>query len=60
MPQHLTLRTGARAGMLVLLSAALPTAAYAHAGESIAPHDLWSSWTLSLPIVLPLVVVLVL
>ena len=60
MPQHLTRRAAAPAVVLALASAASPARAWAHAGEPIAPHDFWSAWTLSLPIVLPLVATLVL
>jgi len=45
---------------LALASAACPTIAWAHQGEAVQPHDLWSAWTLSLPIILPLVATLVL
>src|SRR6476661_4466292 len=45
---------------LALASAACPTIAWAHQGEPVQPHDLWSAWTLSLPITLPLVATLVL
>ena len=37
-----------------------PASARAHTGLAIAPDDLWSSWTLSLPITLPLAATLVL
>jgi len=56
MPQHLTRRALA----LATASMAMPAVAWAHAGEPIQPHDLWSSWTLSLPIVIPLVATLLL
>lgn len=60
MPRHLSRRVLASAATLGLAGAALPTAAWAHAGAPVAPHDLWSAWTLSLPITLPLVATLVL
>jgi len=44
----------------VLALAATPAVALAHEGAPIAPHDLWSSWTLDLPIVLPLAATLAL
>jgi putative membrane protein len=55
MPQHLTRRVLA----LAVASSAWPELAWAHADVPVQPHDLWSSWTLSLPIVIPLVVTLV-
>ena len=60
MPEHLIRRRAAAATALIGASAAWPAVAWAHAGEPIAPHDLWSAWTLSLPIVIPLVATLVL
>ena len=46
-----------------LLAAALlvsPAVAWAHSGEPIAPHEFWGAWTLSVPIVLPLLVTIAL
>jgi putative membrane protein len=42
------------------LVAAFPAIAMAHDGAPLEPHDLWSAWTLSLPITVPLVATLVL
>ena len=60
MPQHLSCRSAAPAAALAVALAASPAVAWAHAGEPIEPHDFWSAWTLSLPIVIPLVATLLL
>lgn len=49
-----------RGVVLLLATVALPARAWAHSGEAIQPHDLWSSWTWSLPITVPLALTLVL
>lgn len=49
-----------RVAAALLLVAACPSAALAHAGAPLAPHDLRGAWTLSLPIVLPLAATIVL
>ena len=60
MPEHLSRRSLARSLALLLASAASPATLLAHTGEPLAPHDLWSAWTLSLPIVIPLALTLLL
>lgn len=55
MSLHLTSR---RALAAVVASCALPASAWAHAGEPLQPHDLWSAWTWSPSITIPLVVTL--
>jgi putative membrane protein len=54
MPEHLSRRAIAGAVVVLLASAASPAVAWAHAGAKIEPHDLWSAWTLSLAITIPL------
>jgi cytochrome c oxidase assembly factor CtaG len=50
-----------RRGLGVLVaSCMLPATAWAHAGEPLQPHDLWSAWTWSPAITIPLVVTLAL
>jgi cytochrome c oxidase assembly factor CtaG len=39
----------------IALIAATPAIAMAHDGAPVEPHDLWSAWTFSLPIVIPLI-----
>ena len=58
----MTLRAVAprRVASVALASAALPAVARAHAGQPIAPHDIWSAWTWSLAITVPLAATLVL
>ena len=60
MPQHLSRRALASSFALVLAVAMSPAPAWAHAGAPVQPHDLWSAWTLSLPITLPLAATLIL
>ena len=57
MQRHLSTRAAVVATLLV---AASPATLSAHTGVPIAPHDLWSAWTWSLPISVPLVLTLVL
>jgi len=49
-----------RAMALVVASCVFPACAWAHAGEPIEPHDLWSAWTWSPAITIPLALTLVL
>jgi putative membrane protein len=44
-----------RAALVPLALAALPRAAWAHAGRAPEPHDLWSSWTFAPAVVVGLV-----
>ncbi|MFL5560328.1 MAG: cytochrome c oxidase assembly protein [Gemmatimonadaceae bacterium] len=46
--------------LVVLLLAALPATAWAHAGESLQPYDLWQAWTWSPAITVPLALTLAL
>lgn len=54
MPQHVSRRALRGPLAIVLAVAASPAVAVAHAGSPLRPHDLWSAWTLSLPITIPL------
>ena len=60
MPQHLSRRALASPFAVVLAVAVSPAIAWAHAGSPVEPHDLWSAWTLALPITLPLAATLIL
>ena len=60
MPQHLSRRALASPFAVALAVAVAPAIAWAHAGSPVEPHDLWSAWTLSLPITLPLAATLIL
>ena len=60
MPRHLTRRAAIGGCAVALASALSPALAWAHAGSPLEPHDLWSAWTLSLPITIPLAAALVL
>jgi putative membrane protein len=40
--------------LIVLLAVLWPRAAAAHAGEPLAPHDLWGAWEFSAPLLLAL------
>jgi len=53
------MRAGRAAIAIGVASAVSPALAWAHGAGPIHPDDLWSSWTLSLPITLPLAVTLV-
>ena len=46
------------ASAIAILSVMSPATAWAHAGEPIEPHDLWSAWTLSPAITIPLALTL--
>lgn len=52
------MRRGRAALVLGAVSVVTPAVAWAHAGGPIHPDDLWSSWTLSLPITVPLAITL--
>ena len=60
MPQHLSRRALRGPLAIALAVMASPATAWAHAGSPLQPHDVWSAWTLSLPITIPLAATLLL
>ena len=56
----MTRRAPLGACAVALASALSPAVASAHTGSPLERHDLWSAWTLSLPITIPLAAALVL